>query len=206
MTAFLRDVEMSTSAKDAVDTFRKNNNIRCLVAVFGSASQRLESLDVHSEITAEIATHLAAPGYGIVNGGYMGSMSGMASLVTRQGGCALGITASNLFDRSAPQAFTEIHAAQTHWERLALLVDCADAYVVLPGGIGTLVEFSAVFWAIDRGFIASRPLIFVGEFWRRQLQLLSENAIGLTASSTMSNAVFVDTADELRDALSARLG
>ena len=201
MTAIKCQAEMSAYATEVIETFRRHHHVRCLVAVFGSASQTLESLENPADLIQAIATHLSAPGYGIVNGGYMGSMSGMAALVTGLGGHALGITARNLDDGSAPQAFTAIHAANDHWERLAILVNSADAYVILPGGIGTLVEFSAVIWAIDRRFIASRPLVFIGEFWRRQLDVLRENPISLTSSATLSNALVVDTVDEFRDAL-----
>jgi predicted Rossmann-fold nucleotide-binding protein len=51
-------------------------------------------------------------------------------------------------------------------QRLARLIELGDAYVVLPGSTGTLVELAMVWELINKGLIPRRPILCWGDFWR----------------------------------------
>jgi len=52
-------------------------------------------------------------------------------------------------------------------ERLQTLIEVGRAYVVLPGGTGTLLELASVWELKNKGFLdRARPVILVGDFWK----------------------------------------
>jgi uncharacterized protein (TIGR00730 family) len=92
---------------------------------------------------------LAARGIGLVYGGAsIGVMGEIADAVLAAGGEAIGVIPRSLLDREIAHAgLTELHVVETMHERKALMAAHSDAFVVLPGGAGTLDEFfEALTW------------------------------------------------------------
>jgi uncharacterized protein (TIGR00730 family) len=92
---------------------------------------------------------LAARGVGLVYGGAsVGLMGELADAVLAAGGEAIGVIPGRLVDRELAHAgLTELHVVETMHERKALMARLADAFVMLPGGAGTLDEFfEALTW------------------------------------------------------------
>jgi predicted Rossmann-fold nucleotide-binding protein len=71
----------------------------------------------------------------------------------------------------------EIRTA-SFYERLVWLVDRADGYIAMHGGIGTLAEVTFAWQEVLLGMVPARPLILVGERWRRSFQGFRANLIG----------------------------
>jgi uncharacterized protein (TIGR00730 family) len=86
---------------------------------------------------------LAVRGIGIVYGGSrLGTMGELASAVLAAGGEVIGVMPRLLVEREA--AFTDLadlRVVGSMQERKALMADLADAFIALPGGIGTMDEF-----------------------------------------------------------------
>jgi len=59
----------------------------------------------------------------------------------------------------------EIHTAN-FYERFGWLVDRADGYIAMPGGIGTLAEVSFAWQELLLNIVPPRPLVLVGARWR----------------------------------------
>jgi hypothetical protein len=76
----------------------------------------------------------------------------------------MGITAA-IFQSAANTWVAEEIRVQTWQERLIKLVELGAGYVVLPGGTGTLVELSVVWEWINKGFLRTKPLVILGDFW-----------------------------------------
>lgn len=89
---------------------------------------------------------LAARGLGLVyGGGHVGLMGVLADAALRAGGQVVGVITEALRDREvAHDGLTELHVVRTMHERKALMAALSDAFLVLPGGIGTLEEFFEV--------------------------------------------------------------
>ena len=67
--------------------------------------------------------------------------------------------------------------------RLKTLVDIADAYVVLPGGTGTLLELAHVWEFKNKGFLSDRkPVVIAGKFFQPLIDLLEKIDPGCSAS------------------------
>lgn len=111
------------------------------ICVYGAASE--EIADVYKEKTEAFGSLLASHGHGLVyGGGALGLMGAVARGVKKGGGRVLGIAPS--FFNADGQLFGECDEflyPDTMRERKQLLEDRSDAFVILPGGIGTFDEF-----------------------------------------------------------------
>src|SRR5689334_18872836 len=77
-------------------------------------------------------------------------MGAVADAVLVGGGTAVGVIPQALVDREIAHAgLTELHVVGSMHERKALMAELADAFVALPGGLGTLEElFEVTTWAM----------------------------------------------------------
>jgi len=84
----------------------------------------------------------------VYGGGKLGLMGIVADTVLDNGGCAYGVIPQALVDHEvAHHGCTELHTVDNMHERKAKMTELADAFVCLPGGIGTLDEmFEAWTW------------------------------------------------------------
>jgi uncharacterized protein (TIGR00730 family) len=81
----------------------------------------------------------------VYGGGRNGLMGTVADATLAAGGRVIGIIPKALVDREhAHRGCTELHVVETMHERKRLMAEHADAFVALPGGIGTLEEFFEV--------------------------------------------------------------
>lgn len=89
---------------------------------------------------------IATSGLTLVYGGSnIGLMRTLADTVLEAGGPAIGVIPDHLVAREiAHPGLTELRIVRTMHERKALMADLADAFLVLPGGLGTLEEFLEV--------------------------------------------------------------
>ena len=142
-----------------------------MVCVFGTGRAR-EGEPAY--ILAEgVGLALAQAGFIVANGGYGGTMRASAKGATEAGGTVVGVTCS-AFGGSANQYVTREVRTETLEERLKNLIKAGDAYVVLPGGTGTLLELATVWELENKGFLdRGKPIILVGEFWRPLVDLVA---------------------------------
>jgi hypothetical protein len=104
----------------------------------------------HVEAATAVGTTLARHGIGIVYGGAsIGVMGALANAALAAGGEVIGVIPRSLFEReTAHTGLTELRVVDTMHERKAMMADLSDAFVTLPGGIGTLEELFEVWtWA-----------------------------------------------------------
>ena len=103
----------------------------------------------YREAAAELGARLAAAGIGLVyGGGRVGLMGLLADAALAGGGEVVGIIPSRLRDAElAHPGATELVVVESMHERKRLMAEKADAFAVLPGGIGTLDEmFEILSW------------------------------------------------------------
>jgi len=103
------------------------------------------------ELAAALGRQLAARSLDLVYGGAsVGLMGHMADAALAAGGRVIGVIPRSLVDRElAHRALSELHVVDTLHERKALMAARADAFVALPGGVGTLDElFEIITWRV----------------------------------------------------------
>jgi uncharacterized protein (TIGR00730 family) len=111
------------------------------------------------EATQALAGALAARGIQVVYGGAaVGLMGALADAALAAGGEVIGVMPRHLVEREiAHQGLTRLHVVATMHERKALMAELSDAFVALPGGIGTLEELIEVYTWAQLG-LHSKPL------------------------------------------------
>jgi uncharacterized protein (TIGR00725 family) len=137
--------------------------------MFGSSVPEENSADY---VTAyECGRMLAEAGMAVCNGGYAGTMEASAKGAKEAGGTTIGITVSG-WSRKPNLWIQQEIKAQSLIERLMKLVEKGNAYVVLPGGTGTLLEFACVLELINKDIIGRKPIVLIGDFWNGILETL----------------------------------
>jgi uncharacterized protein (TIGR00730 family) len=104
----------------------------------------------YREVAVALGTALAAAGHRLVyGGGRVGLMGAVADAVMHAGGAAVGVIPQSLLAREVGHhGLTELHVTGSMHERKALMADLADAFVALPGGLGTWEELLEILtWA-----------------------------------------------------------
>ena len=121
-------------------------------------------LDAARALGALIARRHVALVYG---GGSTGLMGELADSALARGGRVIGVIPAGLFAREAGHTgLTELREVTSMHERKRLMYDLSDAFVALPGGLGTLEELAEVATWSQLG-LHSKPVVLlnVGGFW-----------------------------------------
>jgi uncharacterized protein (TIGR00730 family) len=141
------------------------------VTVFGSAR-----LQPHTPAYAEVrrlAADLTTMGCDIVTGGGPGLMQaaneGAASVDRPSGARSMGIRIELPFEQSVNPYVGEAHEHRTFFSRLHHFALVSDAFIVTPGGVGSLLELSLAWQLLQVGQMHDMPLILVGDLWRELL-------------------------------------
>lgn len=136
------------------------------LAVYCGSS--LGSDPAFAEIARATGEEMARRGIGLVyGGGRLGLMGIVADAVLAGGGEAYGVIPQALIDLEvAHTGLTEIHVVTTMHERKAKMTELTDAFVALPGGIGTFDElFEAWTWNALGYHAKPFCLLNVSGFW-----------------------------------------
>jgi uncharacterized protein (TIGR00730 family) len=143
----------------------------------------------------------------IYGGGSIGMMGALAGSVLAHGGDVTGIIPQFLVDKEHRlDGAQEIIVTRDMHERKRVMFERADAFVALPGGIGTLEELvEQLTWAqLGRH---RKPILFanIAGFWEPLCELLDHmNALGFLHSTSRLNYLIADTVEEILPALRAR--
>ena len=115
-----------------------------------------------AQAASEFGALLAREGITLVyGGGHVGLMGILADAVLANGGKVVGVIPRALWDREVGHRnLTELHVVETMHERKALMASLADAFVALPGGLGTLEEIFEV-WTWAQLGIHDKPVGFL---------------------------------------------
>jgi len=143
-----------------------------IISVFGTG--RAKAGDSAYTIAYETGRVLVQAGFTIANGGYGGTMEAAAKGAAEAGGKIIGVTCSAFKSSTANKYTTRTIVTGSLDERLDTLIKLGQAYVVLPGGTGTLLELAKVWELKNKGFLESgKPIILVGEFWKPLVNLIA---------------------------------
>jgi uncharacterized protein (TIGR00730 family) len=129
----------------------------------------------HRRLAGHLGETLARRGIGLVFGaGHVGLMGAMADAALAEGGEVVGVIPRSMVEREwAHTGLTELHVTEDMHERKALMNQLSDAFLALPGGIGTLEELFEVYTWAQLGF-HHKPvgLLDAGGFYGPLLQML----------------------------------
>lgn len=138
---------------------------RYRVTIFGSA--RLRPGTFGYEETKRTATALAEMGCDIITGGGPGLMQAAneGAAAAGSGAQSVGIRIELPFEQGVNAFVTDAFEHRTFFTRLHQFVLTSDAFVVAPGGIGTMLELLMVWQLLQVKQLDPTPLILVGRMW-----------------------------------------
>ena len=148
------------------------------VTVFGG-SQPKPGDPVYQE-AMHLGMLLAKAGYTLLNGGYIGTMEALSRGAAEAGGHVIGITCDQIEAwrpvKANPWVTEDWHYASLQG-RLFALIENSDAYLALPGGVGTLAEITLTWNLLLTHIIPPRPLLLIGSSWQSTIRkFLSQQA------------------------------
>jgi uncharacterized protein (TIGR00730 family) len=153
---------------DVVNTLtrlRPSRRDRYRVTIFGSARAKAGTFGY--EETKRVAATLAGMGCDIITGGGPGLMQaaneGAASAPDRAR--SVGIRVDLPFEQEVNAFVTQAFEHRTFFTRLHQFVLTSDAFIVAPGGIGTVLETMMVWQLLQVRHLQDTPLILVGKMW-----------------------------------------
>jgi len=147
--------------------FRRTTRENYRVTIFGSA--RLRPGTFAYDAVKQLAAALTTMGCDIITGGGPGLMQaaneGAASVGPAALGRSVGIRVELPFEQEINPFVGQVYEHRTFFSRLHHFMIASDAFVVTPGGIGTLLELSLVWQLLQVRKLYNTPLILVGKMW-----------------------------------------
>jgi uncharacterized protein (TIGR00730 family) len=109
---------------------------------------------VYEEAAQKLGAIIARHNVGLVyGGGGIGLMGTIADTVLKNSGKVIGVIPKSLVDQElAHSSLSELHVVKTMHERKALMSELSDAFIAMPGGMGTLEEFAEIVTWAQLGF------------------------------------------------------
>jgi uncharacterized protein (TIGR00730 family) len=145
------------------------------VTVFGSSLPGEGSV-AYSE-ARRLGRLLAERGLAVANGGYAGLMEASARGAREVGGHTIGVTCAIWPAAANPWIIEEVRTP-SFLERLTTLIERGDAYIVLPGGTGTLAELALVWEMMNKSLLRTmgrqKPLLVMIPYWEPVVECLNQ--------------------------------
>ncbi len=156
---------------ELVEGFDKLSDIEPAVSIYGSA--RLKPEDPLYAQTEEIAYRLGQLGFSIVSGGGPGIMEAANKGARRAGVISVGLNIQLPEEQICNAYATRTMTFDHFFVRKVMLVKYATAFVIMPGGLGTLDELSEVLTLMQTHKIKPFPVVmFDSRFWAGFLEWL----------------------------------
>src|SRR5262245_9833879 len=186
---------------------RPSKRERYRVTIFGSARAKPGTY-VYDEVK-RVAAALAGMGCDIITGGGPGLMQaaneGASSLEAPERSQSVGIRVNLPFEQEVNPFVEQAFEHKTFFTRLHHFVLTSDAFIVTPGGIGTVLELMMVWQLLQVRHMHDTPLILVGKMWSELVEWAKKYLVAsepkLASPEDMKIPRCVNTADEAIEVL-----
>ncbi len=162
---------------ELVEGFDRLSGVEPAVSIYGSA--RVEPGEELYKKTEEIARRLGEVGFSIITGGGPGIMEAANKGASEAGVKSVGVNIE-LPEEQMPNTYSNISLSLRHFfVRKVLLVKYATAFIIMPGGLGTLDELTEVLTLMQTHKIKPFPVLLYGSgYWKGFLDWLRNCTLG----------------------------
>jgi uncharacterized protein (TIGR00730 family) len=183
-----------------VEGYERMSKIGPSVSIFGSA--RTKPNNKYYQIAIDIAGKLAKLGYGVISGGGPGIMEAANKGAQEAGGKSIGLNIDLPFEQNHNSYIDAEHNLEFDYffVRKVIFVKYSQAFVVMPGGFGTLDEMFEAITLVQTKKINHRPIVLVGKSywvglveWLKKAMIEDEQNI---SPNDLNLFIMVDTAEE----------
>lgn len=187
-----------------VEGFEALAQIKPSVSIFGSA--RTKTDDPYYKLTEDVSRLLSDSGFAVVSGGGPGIMEAANKGAYGGKSPSVGLNIQLPMEQSG-NPYQDISLTFKHFfARKVMFVKYASAYVVLPGGFGTLDEFAEILTLVQTGKSRRIPIILMGsDFWQGLIDWFKDKMIseGTISSDDMDLIQLIDEPQAVVDAIFA---
>ncbi|WP_426275473.1 TIGR00730 family Rossman fold protein [Chryseobacterium sp. S-02] len=182
-----------------VDGYEKLAKIGPCVSIFGSA--RLKPESKYYQMAVDIAEKITKIGFGIITGGGPGIMEAGNKGAFNAEGISIGLNIDLPFEQHFNPYINKSYSMNFDYffVRKVMFVKYSQGFIVMPGGFGTLDEFTEALTLIQTKKIGRFPIVLVGsEFWSGLLDWFKATLLkdGMISEGDLDLYRVVDTADE----------
>lgn len=173
-----------------------------LVTVFGSA--RLGSENPYYQQALLLGQRLAEAGFGVVTGGGPGLMEAANRGAYNAGGISVGLNIQLPHEQRANPFQTHSLSFRYFFARKLMLVRYAKAFVVMPGGFGSLDELAEVLVLVQTGKVHPFPIFALDTaYWKGLLDWMKDTMLpaGVIDPQDLKLMTLVDTPEAILEAL-----
>lgn len=183
-----------------VEGYERMSKIGPCVSIFGSA--RTKPDNKYFQLTIDIAEKLAKSGYGVITGGGPGIMEAANKGAQEAGGKSVGLNIDLPFEQNHNPYIDAEHNLEFDYffVRKVIFVKYSQAFIVMPGGFGSMDEMFEALTLIQTKKINHRPIVLVGKAyweglvdWIKKVMLDEEQNI---SPGDLNLFAMVDTAEE----------
>jgi uncharacterized protein (TIGR00730 family) len=144
--------------------------IKKTITVFGSSQP--DENDEQYKFAYELGLTLGENNFNVCTGGFFGVMEAVSKGVTEKGGEAIGITVNHWGGIPNKYVTKEIKC-ETLFERVEKLIETGDAFVILQGGTGTLLELAAVWELSNKKLMDHKPIACHSSMWQGIVSIMN---------------------------------
>jgi len=185
-----------------VNGFERLSQIQPSVSIFGSA--RTKSDHPYYILAEEIANKLSDAGFAVVSGGGPGIMEAVNKGASKGKSPSVGVNIELPFEQMG-NPYQDLSLNFQHFfARKVMFIKYAKAYVVMPGGFGTLDELIEALTLIQTGKSVRMPVILVhSPFWEGLIDWFKSTLIeeGVISPDDLDLFSIVDNADDVIDTI-----
>lgn len=189
---------------ELVNGYEQLDAIGPCVSIFGSARTTADS--PYYTLGVEIAQSIAEKGYGIITGGGPGIMEAGNKGAQLAEGVSVGLNIDLPFEQTSNAYIDSAHNLNFEYffVRKVMFVKFSKAFIVLPGGVGTLDELFEAITLVQTEKIKKIPIILVKtDYWKGLVDWLQDTLLaqGMINEENLSLIQLVDTKEEVLELL-----
>ena len=184
--------------------FEVLNGMPLGVSVFGSA--RVKEGTPEYALGVEVGRRIAAAGFPVITGGGPGLMEAANRGARTEGGLSVGLTITLPFEEGANAFADRVVNFENFFTRKTVFIRYSRAFVVLPGGFGTLDELFEAITLVQTDKIHDFPIVLVGtEYWGGLVDWIRDTlaASGKISPTDVDLITLTDDLDEVLSVITA---
>jgi uncharacterized protein (TIGR00730 family) len=182
-----------------IGAFRTLHFVGPCITVFGSA--RFKEHDLYYQSAREFGKRIAQLGFTTMTGGGPGVMEAANRGAIESGGRSVGCNIKLPFEQVGNKYVDTSFTFEHFFVRKTMLVKYSYAFIILPGGFGTMDEFFETLTLVQTKTITSFPMVLFGkEFYKELWEAMHDMAKrGTIAEEDMKLVLYTDDIDEAMD-------
>jgi uncharacterized protein (TIGR00730 family) len=180
-----------------VEGFDTLSDLPPAVSVFGSARSKAGSAEC--VLAEELGAALAKAGYAVITGGGPGVMEAANRGCTEAGGLSVGLGIELPFEQGMNEWVEVGIDFRYFFARKTMFVKYAQAFVVLPGGFGTMDELFEAMTLVQTGKVTRFPVVLMGsDYWAGLVDWIRNTMLkqGMISESDLGITIITDDVGE----------